>query len=117
MKYRVGAKVRVVDCYSGGNFEVGDIVTVAQIGFEDGENCYGAISPYDKMMWFLYEDEVTAATNADRIRVMSDEEPAKLLLDGCRGSRCEERPQNKFGSVDCFKCRMDWLQQPAKEDT
>lgn len=53
-------------------------------------------------------------TNADRIRAMSDEELAKLLLDGCRGSKCEEQPQNEFGSVNCFDCRMKWLKQPAE---
>jgi hypothetical protein len=56
-------------------------------------------------------------TNADRIRAMSDEELAKLLLDGCQGSKCDEQPQNEYGSVNCFECRMKWLQQPAEEDT
>lgn len=54
-------------------------------------------------------------TNADRIRAMTDEELAKLLLDGCRGSKCEDQPQNEFGSVNCFDCRMKWLQQPGGE--
>lgn len=31
MKYPVGARVRVVDCNSGGNFEVGDIVRIDHI--------------------------------------------------------------------------------------
>lgn len=56
-------------------------------------------------------------SNADRIRAMSDEELAKLLLDGCRGSKCDSQPQNEYGSVNCFECRMKWLQQPAEEDT
>lgn len=56
-------------------------------------------------------------TNADRIRRMSDEELAKLLLDGCQGSKCDKQPQNEYGSVNCFECRMKWLQQPAEEDT
>ena len=51
-------------------------------------------------------------TNADRIRAMTDEELATLLLDGCRGSKCSEQPQNEYGSVDCFSCRLDWLKQP-----
>lgn len=55
-------------------------------------------------------------TNADRIRAMSDEELAKLLLDGCIGAKCDSQPQNEYGSVNCFECRMKWLQQPAKED-
>ena len=56
-------------------------------------------------------------TNADRIRAMSDEELAKLLLDGCRGSKCDSQPQNEYGSVNCFECRIKWLQHPAEEDT
>ena len=56
-------------------------------------------------------------TNADKIRSMSDEELAKLLLDGCRGSKCDSQPQNEYGSVNCFECRMKWLQHPAEEDT
>lgn len=55
-------------------------------------------------------------TNADRIRAMSDEELAKLLLDGCRGAKCDDQQQNEFGSVNCFQCRRTWLQQPAEED-
>ena len=54
-------------------------------------------------------------TNADRIRAMSDEELAKLLLNACIGSKCGEQPLNEVGSVDCFACRMKWLRQPAEE--
>ncbi len=55
-------------------------------------------------------------TNADRIRAMSDEELARLLLDGCRGSKCDEQPQNEYGSVNCYACRLQWLQQPAETE-
>ena len=55
-------------------------------------------------------------SNADHIRSMSDEELAKLLLDGCRGSKCEDQPENEWGSVNCFQCRMEWLKQPYKEE-
>lgn len=58
MKYPVGTRVRVVDCYSGGNFQVGDIVHIDHIGFEDDLDCYGAISPHDNRIWYLREDEV-----------------------------------------------------------
>ncbi len=79
MRFRVGATVCVKNVYSGGNFENGDIVTIAQVGNEDEPNCYGAISPYDGMMWYLYDDEVDAATNADHIRSMGDDELSRLL--------------------------------------
>ena len=55
-------------------------------------------------------------TNADRIRSMSDDELAELLLDGCRGSKCDDQSKNEWGSVNCFQCRVTWLQQPAEED-
>lgn len=54
-------------------------------------------------------------SNADRIRSMTDEELAELLLDGCRGSKCDAQPINEWGSVNCFQCRIKWLQQPVKE--
>ena len=49
MKYPVGTRVRVVDCYSGGNFQVGEIVHIDHIGFEDDLDCYGAVSPHDNV--------------------------------------------------------------------
>ena len=35
------------------------------------------------------------ATNADRIRSMTEEELDELMLDGCRGSKCDDQPQNE----------------------
>ena len=61
--------------------------------------------------------DTNVLTNADHIRSMTDEELAKILLDGCRGSKCEDQPENEWGSVNCFQCRMDWLRQPYKEAT
>ena len=55
MKHKVGVKVRVVQCYSVGNFDVGDVVEIIQIGDDDGcdPDCYGAISPHDGLKWYL----------------------------------------------------------------
>lgn len=78
------------------------------------EACTEAISAL-RQQDVPYKD-VGKMTNADRIRAMSDEELAKLMLDGCRGSKCDDQPQNEFGSVNCFQCRMKWLQQQAEED-
>lgn len=132
MKFKVGAKIVVKDVHCGGNFENGDIVTVAEIGSEDDPNCYGAISPHDGLVWYLYDDEVSLATNADHIRSMTDEELAKeFVVAGefenrvcfcCEYFKCL---QNKDGH--CIykhgRCNMDarleaykkWLQQPAEE--
>ena len=60
-------------------------------------------------------DHAKHMTNADRIRAMSDEELAELLVDGCCGSKCDDQPQNEFGSVNCFQCRLTWLHQPAEK--
>lgn len=57
MKYKIGSRVRVINPYSGGNFDDGDIVTIEQIGCEDQPDCYGAISPYDDR--YHYEKEYT----------------------------------------------------------
>lgn len=51
-------------------------------------------------------------TNADRIRSMHEEELAKII-------RCpyeiDEEPCVNPGS--CLDCCLDWLQQPAEEET
>lgn len=112
MKFKIGDKVRVVNPYSGGNFEHGDVVTIAQIGFE-GEDCYGAISPYDNIMWFLEEDEVTFATNADYIRGMNNEELAKVLSNSYLGCVVKDCRLHNYASYDCEKKFLWWLQQPA----
>lgn len=80
MRFKVGNKVRVVKPYSGGNFDDGDIVTIEQIGDGDFANeCYGAISPYDNIMWFLQEDEVMPMTMGDLIRARNDHELAEMF--------------------------------------
>lgn len=73
MKYRPGTKVRVKEVTSGGNFKIGDIITIDHIGFEDDLDCYGAISPWDNSIWYLYEHEVEPCTNGDWIRSMDDD--------------------------------------------
>lgn len=106
MKFKVGAKVIVKQVTTGGNFEIGDVVEVCQIGDDDGydNECYGAISPHDGYKWYLGEDEVGPATNADRIRAMNDEELAKFFDD-------------LLGwTSDGYEEHLNWLRQPAEED-
>lgn len=119
MKHKVNAKLVVKNVYSGGNFENGDIVTVYQIGNEDEPDCYGAISPHDGLLWFLYEDEVGPATNADRIRSMNDEELAEwLTYPVCKHADCALKcpviPENK--NFKCVQNILNWLRYPAEED-
>ena len=104
MKFKVGDKVRVVNPY-GTNFEDGDIVEIAKIGFEE-EECYGAISPYDGEMWYLDEDEVAPVTNADMIRHMNNEELSMFLWK----FDLEEIARVNDMTIERRKL-LDWLQK------
>lgn len=122
MKFRVGANVRVKNVYSGGNFENGDVVTIVQIGDGDlDDECYGAISLYDGLMWYLREDEVEAATNADNLRTMNDEQLADFL-DKVHNNSCvicctnlDWCHRNNAPEPECKKHFLEWLQQPFVE--
>ena len=59
-------------------------------------------------------DHAKPATNADKIRAMSDEELVELLdyKLGCPATgNCEKMNR------DCKACWLDWLHQPAEEGT
>lgn len=62
--------------------------------------------------------KVYTITNADRIRAMSDEELAKYLSNPCN---CEVDPERdgfrECGNDLCVKYLLEWLQQPAEEET
>ncbi len=83
------------------------------------ETCdYANRSPYkspcaecDKTMgspFCCYENE-EKPTNADRIRAMSDEELADVVV-------CPHIGNWDLCRDDCKKCRLDWLKQPAEVD-
>ena len=61
---------------------------------------------------------VPPVTNADKIRAMSDEELAKYLSNPCD---CEVDPEcdgfRECGNDLCVKYLLEWLQQPAEEET
>lgn len=122
MKFKVGARIVVKDVRYGGNFDNGDVVTVDQIGCEDDPDCYGAISPYDGMMWYLYEDEVGPATNADRIRSMSDEELAEQLVIKIDGlEECSLYLSAPTGKMfiprkEAVRVTLEWLRKPEEVD-
>lgn len=80
------------------------------------ENIRKKIGYYEAAVEALREvaEDTKVLTNADHYRSASVEELAALLLDGCRGSKCEDQPQNEYGSVNCFQCRLEWLKQPYK---
>ena len=57
------------------------------------------------------------ATNADKIRAMSDEELAKHLSNPCDCAVDPERDgYRECGNDLCVKYLLEWLQQPAEEE-
>ena len=55
-------------------------------------------------------------TNADSIRAMSDEELAKILVDGFCCNLCKYKDTNRWDCPEeCEKCCVEWLKQPAEE--
>ena len=67
--------------------------------------------------------DINVATNADRIRSMSDEELAEYIFDLGNGSEycyghCAYQDDCATKGLDhdtCIKGVIDWLKQPAKE--
>lgn len=106
MRFKVGTKVVCANVYSGGEFDNGDVVEIVQIGNEDEPDCYGAISPHDGMMWYLYEDEVEAATNADHLQELSDEEKAHLLTHVFHQAAQQSKAEHYI---------LEWLRKSVEE--
>ena len=63
----------------------------------------------------------SSATNADRIRAMSDEKLAEWLLEimkhkvACFGEGAFKYTPCRNVEHDCIKCGLQWLQQPAEK--
>ena len=59
------------------------------------------------------------STNADRIRAMSDEELAKFISIQSDDCLCSDNSKCDYhcGGDSCLKVLLDWLQQPAEENT
>ena len=57
---------------------------------------------------------IAAQTNGDRIRAMTDEEFVKELN---RHFDCPPIQSRNCPDIPCDECWLNWLKQPAKEDT
>lgn len=57
-------------------------------------------------------------TNADRIRAMSDEEIAELILDWVQTGACNDFGVPVTGNCNgkCVECIVEWLKHPAEEE-
>ena len=59
-------------------------------------------------------------TNADRIRAMSDEELARWITYACDVDLemfCSNPKRTRPCDNNCDLCAIDWLEQPAEEET
>lgn len=75
------------------------------IGTKEVDPCPG----YDKCKRY----KPNYMTNADHIRAMTDEEFAIFLN---RDFRCPPMQPYHCPKIPCYKCWLDWLQQPAEEE-
>ena len=65
-------------------------------------------------------EQYKAATNADRIRAMTDEELADNFASRCCPHKdefynCGEINRKEFSLEDCKSCWLDWLKQEVTE--
>ena len=66
----------------------------------------------------MIEEREVCMTNAQKIRTMSDEELAKYLSNPCECTVDPERDGfRECGNDLCVKYLLEWLQQPAEEET
>ena len=59
--------------------------------------------------------EYRTATNADRLRSMTDEELAELWWERVDCGECPVHRDCKMTGQDCKKLALGWLQEEAKE--
>ena len=108
MRFKVGQKIKVTNCYSGADFDNGDIVTIIGIGCDDVPDCYECkLNEDDCISWYLYEDEVEPVTNGDNIRTMNNDELAEFIDDVRYCSRCPKNENNCFPNFNT----KEWLEK------
>ena len=73
------------------------------------KNCPWSLDP--EVICSAYQQK--PMTNADRIRVMSDEELAKLIYSDWCDIACSPETQNC--NMDCIDKILDWLRREVKE--
>lgn len=67
------------------------------------------------LVWPCVAYTPKTVTNAERIRAMSDEELASVVM--CpNDASLANISCDKSDHCDCYACILDWLHQPAEED-
>ena len=122
-----------IGCFDGGILEHDDLPnTIYADWCPEDIDCawaYGTSIPHEK--FYIYDHgelycvgivcdiNKPKPTNADRIRAMTDEELAKLLLDADQGNFTVDVCSERFCDTenckhDCTGAALKWLQQPAE---
>ena len=68
----------------------------------------------DERIEMLYGKTNKPMTNADRIRSMTDEEIATLIILNCQGRECPDTSfcrSEEEAAERCWKCWLEWLKQ------
>lgn len=81
----------------------------------DAKPCYECSACMAGDCHFRPAPKAKKQSNADRIRAMSDEELAKWLM--IAGICIRDFEDCQCDGVSCRQCRLNWLQQPAEEET
>ncbi len=92
----------------GGGIRNGESLSIMKVGCDGDPDCYGVVSPCEGEMYFLHEDEVELATNAERIRSMDDTRLA-LLLFQLVSTGSPDVNGKKLKTIDDIKA---WLKEP-----
>lgn len=93
----------------GGGIREGEALPILKIGRDGDPDCYGVVSPCDGKMYFLHEDEVELATNAERLRSMDDARLG-LLLFQIVSTGSPDVNGKKLKTIDDVKA---WLKEPV----
>lgn len=111
-----------IGCFDGGVLEHKDLPDVIYAKWCDREAnyCWSYKTSIPHETFRIYEDgdywcagivcdiNKPKSTNADRIRAMSDEELADVVV-------CPHTGNWDLCRDDCKKCRLEWLKQPAED--
>ena len=83
--------------------------------------CDGTMTALFAMMSLCFDIEhnhkieVKPASNADKIRMMSDEKLAEFIEEASCPPTCYRKPVYECRKEDCIPCWLAWLQAEVKE--
>ena len=124
-KYNIGDKVKTADEWNNGRGIVIPEGSIVEVLWQGTELCQCKFKEFEVMYEYEWLGEVVKTqTNADRIRSMSDEELAELLIrqhacDKCDyfggGARCKAPSGFVCTNGYAEALMLQWLKSEAKE--